>query len=92
MPVTKPQTLIASLSLGTALIWGCAPQGTSVGVLSSSAAKPSAAGVLTGQEAFADWTTEIPGTRRHITAGDLPKPYGTESVDNGPRLVKRPEG
>src|SRR5918992_1189026 len=28
--------------------------------------------------------------RRRITVADLPKPYATESVDNGPRLVPRP--
>lgn len=49
--------------------------------------------VLTGQEAISgDWTTDAPGVRRKITVADLPKPYETKSVDNGPRVVPRPEG
>ncbi|HLL77433.1 MAG TPA: sorbosone dehydrogenase family protein [Pyrinomonadaceae bacterium] len=48
--------------------------------------------VLTGRDAMGDWTTDAPGVRRRITVADLPKPYATESVDNGPRLVARPEG
>jgi glucose/arabinose dehydrogenase len=49
-------------------------------------------GVLTGQGAFGDWTTDAPGVRRRITAADLPKPYATRSVDAGSRVVTRPEG
>jgi glucose/arabinose dehydrogenase len=45
---------------------------------------------LTGQGALGDWTTDAPGVRRRITVADLPKPYATRSVDNGPELVKRP--
>ena len=48
--------------------------------------------VLTGQGAMGDWTTDAPGVRRRITTADLPEPYASTSVDNGPRLVKRPEG
>ena len=46
----------------------------------------------TGKDAMGDWTTDSPGVRRHITVDDLPKPYDTESVDNGPRVVSQPEG
>src|SRR6266436_1912927 len=45
---------------------------------------------LTGQGALGDWTTDAPGVRRRITVADLPRPYATRSVDNGPELVKRP--
>jgi glucose/arabinose dehydrogenase len=45
---------------------------------------------LTGQGALGDWTTDAPGVRRLITVANLPKPYATRSVDNGPELVKRP--
>ena len=38
-----------------------------------------------------DWSTDAPGVRRLITTADLPKPYATPSVDNGPRMVARPE-
>ena len=48
--------------------------------------------LLTGRDALGDWTTDAPGVRRRITTADLPKPFTTESVDNGPRLVPRPEG
>ena len=46
----------------------------------------------TGKDAMGDWTTDSPGVRRHITVDDLPKPYDTESVDNGPRVVSQPDG
>ncbi|MEI8281987.1 MAG: sorbosone dehydrogenase family protein [Armatimonadota bacterium] len=45
-----------------------------------------------GKDALGDWTTDAPGVRRLITVNDLPKPYETESVDNGPHMVPRPEG
>jgi glucose/arabinose dehydrogenase len=48
--------------------------------------------VLTGQDAFTDYTKEKPGVRRHLTVGDLPAPYATKGVDNGPDRVERPEG
>ena len=48
--------------------------------------------VLTGQGAAGDWSTDAPGIRRHITATDMPKPYVTESVQNGPKLIPRPTG
>jgi glucose/arabinose dehydrogenase len=47
--------------------------------------------VLTGQAAFTDYSKEAPGVRRKLTAADLPAPYATKSVDNGPTLVKRPD-
>jgi glucose/arabinose dehydrogenase len=47
--------------------------------------------VLKGQGAFGDYTTDAPGVRRHITPADLPAPGATKSVDNGPKLVKRPQ-
>ena len=46
----------------------------------------------TGKDAMGDWTTDAPGVRRRITVDDLPKPYDTESVDNGPHMVSRPDG
>jgi len=48
--------------------------------------------VLSGQGAMGDWTTDAPGVRRRITTADLPKPFESESVRNGPKLAKRPEG
>lgn len=48
--------------------------------------------LLTGEAAKGDWTTDAPGVRRLLTIKDLPKPYATESVDNGPEKVARPSG
>lgn len=54
---------------------------------------PAANRVLTGREALGDWTTDAPGVRRKITVDDLPPPFDTPSVDNGPRrIAPRPEG
>jgi glucose/arabinose dehydrogenase len=53
---------------------------------------PSNRAVLTGKDAFGDWTTDAPGVRRHIKVADLPPPNDTPSVDNGPKVVPRPEG
>src|SRR5277367_447885 len=47
---------------------------------------------VTGQAAFAGYTQQKPGMRRKITVADLPEPNPSESVDNGPALVKRPKG
>ena len=48
--------------------------------------------VLTGQGAAGDWSTDAPGVRRRISVKDLPKPFQSDSVRNGPKLVPRPEG
>jgi glucose/arabinose dehydrogenase len=47
--------------------------------------------VLTGQAAFTDYLHESPGTRRHVTAADLPAPAPSESIDNGAHIVPRPD-
>ena len=39
---------------------------------------------------FANYKTQAPGVTRKITLADLPKPYATESVDNGADVVRRP--
>ena len=46
--------------------------------------------VLTGQAAFTDVAHESPGTRRHVTAADLPAPAPEQSVNNGANVVDRP--
>jgi len=40
---------------------------------------------------FTDYRYEKPGTVRKITPADLPAPYATKSVDNGPRVIDRPK-
>ena len=47
--------------------------------------------VVTGQAAFTDYTKEAPGITRKLSVADLPAPYATKSIDNGPNLVKRPD-
>ncbi len=55
--------------------------------------RPHATGeLLTGDDAKGDWTTDAPSVRRKLTPADLPPPYATKSIDNGPNLVARPEG
>ncbi len=45
----------------------------------------------TGQAAFTNWKQEEPGVSRRITIYDLPKPFATQSVDNGANIVPRPD-
>jgi glucose/arabinose dehydrogenase len=40
---------------------------------------------------YADFRVEQPGKSRKISAQDLPAPYGTDSANNGPQLVARPD-
>jgi glucose/arabinose dehydrogenase len=47
--------------------------------------------VLTGQDAFTDYSKESPGIRRLITVADLPKPFATESSNNSPRIAPKPD-
>ena len=47
--------------------------------------------VLTGPDAFGDWTTDAPGVRRKITVDDLDEPFSTPSAQNHPKVVDRPE-
>lgn len=44
------------------------------------------------QSPFSDYRTERPGARHKITLADLPPPFATKSVDNGPKLIPRPAG
>src|SRR5271165_2750891 len=48
--------------------------------------------ILTGQDAFTDYTKEKPGTFRKLTVADLPQPYATKSAGNGPKVVAQPAG
>src|SRR5919201_3865119 len=59
--------------------------------LMASAQKRESRPVLTGQDAFTDYSKEKPGTIRKLTVADLPRPFATESVDNDPQLVPRPK-
>jgi glucose/arabinose dehydrogenase len=52
----------------------------------------SSGGVPLPSAPFTDYRGEKPGVVHKITPQDLPKPYATKSVDNGAKLVPRPEG
>ncbi len=41
---------------------------------------------------FMGWREQQPGKVHHITVADLPAPFASESVDNGPDVVPRPDG
>lgn len=43
------------------------------------------------QSVFADYRSEKPGVTHHITVADLPAPFASKSVDNGPKLIGRPK-
>ncbi len=81
---------IVCAALAVAFVLGCAQRDVAVGALSSPLSRQD--GVLTGRAALADYTSEAPGLRRRITVADLPEPYATQSANNQPRLVARPEG
>ena len=44
------------------------------------------------KEPFSDYRTQKPGAVHKITPSDVPAPYATKSVDNGPDQVARPSG
>jgi glucose/arabinose dehydrogenase/cytochrome c2 len=44
------------------------------------------------QPPFIDFRFEKPGNVRKIAVNDLPAPYATDTANNGPELVARPEG
>ena len=46
--------------------------------------------MVTGKAAFGDFRTDAPGVRRHITAGDLPQPFATETPRNRVEVVAKP--
>jgi len=61
----------------------------------TSAPEPEVSGVKVKGAAptgpFTDFRYEKPGTTRKITVKDLPKPYASDSAENGARVVARPE-
>lgn len=66
--------------------------GTTTQANAQADAKPATGAVLTGEAARGDWTTDAPGLRRRLTVADLDEPNETKSVDNGPKIIPRPEG
>ena len=82
-------SFVVVIAVAAAEPMACAASPTRNVPLSLSAAASSGE-VLVGPAALGDWTTDAPGVRRKILAGDLPAPNATKSVDNGPHLVARP--
>ncbi len=60
--------------------------------LLSAASDVDSKSVLTGQDAFTDYTKEKPGISRKITVADLPQPYATKSAGNGAKVIPQPAG
>lgn len=85
-----PLMLIAGMSAILAV--GCLPNLGTTTKANAQADKAAPGGVLTGEAARGDWTTDAPGVRRRLTVADLDDPNETKSVDNGPRIIPRPEG
>ncbi len=74
--------LLAGTAVGGLFLVGCAAQAQGGPVIIGQ--------LLTGKAALGDWTTDAPGVRRKITSADLPPPYDTLAVDNGPKIIPRP--
>ena len=68
---------------GLMLLGGCS-------ILALTACQGSDRGPASREEILTDYRGDKPGVVRKITVADLPKPFATQSVDNGPRLVSRP--
>ncbi len=67
--------LLCAAAIGSRLLFAVLPAGVTIDK---------------GQAAFTDYRHQQPGAVRKITVADLPEPYATEAVDNGPHLVPRP--
>src|SRR5262245_32177884 len=52
----------------------------------------SAGAVLTGAQAFGDWSADSPGTRRLLKPRDQPPPSMEEASANSPSVVAMPRG
>jgi glucose/arabinose dehydrogenase len=74
--------------------WRRVSQVTSATLVLVGALNPAKAAdeLRTGIAAVGDYRSDAPGVRRLITVKDLPAPYSSPTVDNGPRLVPRPAG
>jgi glucose/arabinose dehydrogenase len=86
--------VLAALVAGAAVTLVACGQG---GKSAEASASPEAPGgetgrLLTGRDALGDYSTDAPGVRRKITTADLPAPFDTPSVDNGPKWAAQPEG
>jgi glucose/arabinose dehydrogenase len=63
---------------------------SALGLALFAADNPEATQIITGQAAFHGHQGQKPGLVRKITVADLPAPYATKGVSNGPSVVPRP--
>jgi glucose/arabinose dehydrogenase len=61
-----------------------------LGTLKGGGAEPIPAAAAPSR--FGDYRTDAPGVRHRIGLTELPAPYATPSVHNGPKVVPRPDG
>jgi glucose/arabinose dehydrogenase len=88
-------TIVAAIVVGLAAV-GAAVAAGPIPVAAVPAPAPAAsaapgAKAPAGPSPFTDYTSERPGKRVKIVAADLPAPGVSRSVDNPPRLIKRPK-
>lgn len=81
--------MIPNTTLGPRALRCLAAAAVATALLPSAASGQS---IITGHDAFTDYSQEHPGVRRKITVADLPQPKQDESVDNGADLVPQPAG
>jgi len=57
------------------------------GAIRPAPSAPAPPGLRSGAAGFGDYRSDGPGVRRHFTVSDLPPPFQTPSVDNGPDVI-----
>jgi glucose/arabinose dehydrogenase len=83
--LTSPQQFGSEMAANPIGIWSTALVGIAAIVLVGQSSP-----VLTGAIAYGDWRGDAPGVRRKISVADMPPPYATPSVNNGPTVLARP--
>jgi len=78
------------MSMKRSFLWYSFPVAVGVLLIANFSAKRVTADSTSPPSPFTDYHGEKPGAVHHITIADLPAPYVTKSVDNGPDLVDRP--
>lgn len=85
MKASQPKTawalIAAAIAAAFVLTDAARTQGVSV---------PATNLVLEGRAVYSYWSSDNPGTRRHIKESDLPPPYASRSLANGLALVRKP--
>jgi glucose/arabinose dehydrogenase len=78
-------------SIGRRIMLGAAI-GLAILIFGAGATTRAADTILTGKDAFGDYTKDAPGVWRKITVADLPAPFASESVGNPSKIATRPDG